>query len=588
MNELLIYFLKVNIAIALFYLFYRLFFAGDTFWKTRRYYLLLSLFVSFTYPFLSIENWLQSQEPVKVFVANYAMLQEFIVTPNQEQSFSLESILYFVYVLVSVVLLLKMIVQLISIFKIRIQGKVQLIQNTRIIAVQRELTPFSFFRSIYLNPALHNEEETRQILAHESTHVRQGHSYDVILSELLTIAFWINPSSWLMKREIRQNLEFLADNKVLESGFDTKSYQYHLLQLAYQTPEIKIANKFNVSPLKKRITMMNQQRTSKAGILKYLLIVPLAAALVISSNAENIISSVKSGLKENKNVQTQEKTTTKSTSKLDELVVVGYGQAQGNQKSITPPPAPPAPPIPPVQGDSIIAPPPPPVPGEKNVVFTVVEKMPAYPGGSDALMKFLANNIKYPVRAQEKGIQGRVICQFVVKADGSIGDVDIVRSVDPNLDAEAIRVVKAMPLWTPGQQKGQNVNVKYTLPINFNLKRNDTDKKPANNSTETFTVVDKMPQFPGGESGLLKYIGDNLKYPVTAQKNGIQGRIIVRFIVNKLGRVENAEVLRSLDPECDNEALRVVNAMPEWIPGEQKGEKVSVYYTLPITYKLTK
>lgn len=583
MNELLIYFLKVNIAIALFYLFYRLFFAGDTFWKTRRIYLLLSLFVSFAYPFLSIENWLQSQEPVQVFFANYTMLQEFTVTPNQEQDFSLVSILYFIYGIVSIILLLKMIIQLISILKIRIQGKVQMIQNTRIVAVRKEMTPFSFFRSIYLNPALHNEEETRQILAHELTHVCQGHSYDVILSELLTIAFWINPSSWLIKREIRQNLEFLADNKVIESGFDTKSYQYHLLQLAYQTPEIKIANKFNVSPLKKRITMMNQRKTSKAGILKYLLIVPLAAALVLSSNAENIISSVKSGLKEDKNVKTQEKTRNSPTIKLDELVVVGYGQAQDNQKNITPPPPPPAPPVP---GASIIAPPPPPVQGDNKVVFTVVEKMPAYPGGSDALMKFLRENVRYPVEAQKNGIQGRVICQFVVKADGSIGDVAIVRSVDPSLDAEAIRVVKAMPLWTPGQQKGQNVNVKYTLPINFNLKGNDVDKKAKNNSTVVFTVVEKMPQFPGGESELLKYIGDNLKYPVNAQKNGIQGRIYIRFIINKSGKVENAEVLRSLDPECDKEALRVVNAMPEWTPGEQKGEKVSVYYTLPITYKL--
>ncbi len=607
MNELLIYFLKVNIAIALFYLFYRLFFAGDTFWKTRRYYLLLSLFVSFTYPFLSIENWLQSQEPVQVFVANYAMLQEFTVTPNQEQGFSLESILYFIYGLVSVVLLLRMIVQLTSILRIRIQGKVKMIQNTRIIAVQKELTPFSFFSSIYLNPALHNEEETRQILAHELTHVRQGHSYDVILSELLTIAFWINPSSWLLKREIRQNLEFLADNKVLESGFDTKSYQYHLLQLAYQTPEIKLANKFNISPLKKRITMMNQQKTSKAGILKYLLIVPLAAALVISSNAENIISSAKETLQDMKSNQSnysqkQETTNDKSTSNLDELAVTGYGQTQEKQYNTAPKPS--------TSTDTKISDDKPKsnldeitvtgygvqdkqydnttatVPGDDKVVFTVVEKMPDYPGGTDALFKYLAMNIRYPVIAQENGIQGRVICQFVVTSEGKIGNVKVIRSIDPSLDKEAIRVVEAMPLWTPGQQKGKNVNVQYTLPINFKLQGKDVDDKKTTNATEAFTVVEKMPQFPGGENELLKYIGDNLKYPVTAQKNGIQGMVVIRFIVNKSGKIEKAEVLRSLSPETDQESLRVVNSMSEWIPGEQKGEKVSVYYTLPISYRL--
>jgi len=104
---------------------------------------------------------------------------------------------------------------------------------------------------------------------------------------------------------------------------------------------------------------------------------------------------------------------------------------------------------------------------------------------------------------------------------------------------------------------------------------------------QTFSVVEKMPQFPGGESELMKFIGQNLKYPVKAQKMGIQGRIIIRFVVNKLGKVEKAEVLRGLDQELDQEGLRVINTLPDWIPGEQKGKKVSVYYVLPITFKLT-
>jgi len=104
---------------------------------------------------------------------------------------------------------------------------------------------------------------------------------------------------------------------------------------------------------------------------------------------------------------------------------------------------------------------------------------------------------------------------------------------------------------------------------------------------KVYTVIEKMPQFPGGESELLKYIGNNLKYPVEAQQKGIQGKILVRFVVNKTGKVENAEVIRGLDPAIDKEGLRVINSLPIWMPGEQKGEKVSVWYTLPITFKLT-
>ncbi|MDD2996586.1 MAG: energy transducer TonB [Paludibacter sp.] len=106
---------------------------------------------------------------------------------------------------------------------------------------------------------------------------------------------------------------------------------------------------------------------------------------------------------------------------------------------------------------------------EDNVVFQVVEKMPSFPGGDAALFKFLNENVKYPVIAQENGVQGRVICQFVVNRDGSIVDVEVVRSVDPSLDKEAIRVIKSMPKWSPGQQRGKPVRVKYTLPVNFRL-----------------------------------------------------------------------------------------------------------------------
>ncbi len=106
---------------------------------------------------------------------------------------------------------------------------------------------------------------------------------------------------------------------------------------------------------------------------------------------------------------------------------------------------------------------------DDQVVFVVVESMPSFPGGDAALFKYLNDNIKYPVIAQESGIQGRVICQFVVNRDGSIVDIEVVRSVDKSLDAEAIRVIKNMPKWTPGKQRGKTVRVKYTLPVNFRL-----------------------------------------------------------------------------------------------------------------------
>lgn len=106
---------------------------------------------------------------------------------------------------------------------------------------------------------------------------------------------------------------------------------------------------------------------------------------------------------------------------------------------------------------------------EEEVVFQVVEKMPQFPGGQQALFEYLTKNIRYPVIAQENGLQGRVICQFVVNSDGSIVDIVVVRSVDPSLDKEAVRVIQSMPKWQPGEQRGKAVRVKYTLPVNFRL-----------------------------------------------------------------------------------------------------------------------
>lgn len=457
MNPTLIYLLKVNIAIVLFYLFYRLFFANDTFWKTRRIYLLFSIGLSFVYPFFSIESWLQSQPTMQTMVANYALLQEITITPeNQSGLISFENILWAAYGLAVAGLFGRLIVQLISIFRIKFQGKRETVQGISIVAIDKEITPFSFFSTVYMNPKLHNEHEISQILTHELTHVKQLHSVDVMLSEILCIAFWFNPATWLLKREIRQNLEFLADNKVISSGFDSKSYQYHLLQLSYQSPELKLTNKFNVLPLKKRIKMMNQQKTEKAGILKYLLIVPLSLALVFTSNAESIISAAKSelqstpkiivktaGVQKNAKVENQVQPNVQK-----ELVIVGYGATKEKLHAET------------TASSST---------QDGKVIFTVVEKMPEFPGGDKALTKFLLNSVRYPVEAQKSGVQGRVICQYVVDENGAITDVSVVRGVDPSLDQEAVRVIKAMPNWIPGEQKGKKVSVKYTLPLNFKL-----------------------------------------------------------------------------------------------------------------------
>lgn len=497
MNDTLMYFLKVNIAIALFYLFYRLFFAGDTFWKTRRYYLLFSIFISFTYPFLSIEHWLETQESVKAIVVNYALLPEFTVTSAHKPIlFSVENVALTVYGLGILILLIRFFIQLLSIIRIRLKGKKQIVLNTPVIVIDKEITPFSFFSSVFINPALHNEHETREILAHELTHVRQGHSFDVLLSELVSILFWFNPAIWLLKREMRQNLEFLADDKVIESGFDSKAYQYHLLQLSYQTPEAKLGNKFNVAPLKKRIIMMNQQKTNKARLLKYSLIIPLALALVISSNAQTVVKKMKKVV-----VAAQDSTVAKINAPKPIIKTTMKFTA--------------------------------PVIKKDKKVYDVVEKMPVYPGGFDAMLKYLAENIKYPVEAQKNGVEGKIFVRFVVNAVGNVEKTEIIKSDVSNvkvtvesvktkdekianaLEQEALRVVNAMPQWTPGEQKGEKVAVYYTLPIQFALDGGEpsVETSVSNGLTKTGIKVTRPTIKRDGETPLYVLDGKEIAEP---------------------------------------------------------------------------
>ena len=224
------------------------------------------------------------------------------------------------------------------------------------------------------------------------------------------------------------NLEYLADERVIAQVNERKAYQYHLLGLAYGKNVATVSNNFNVLPLKLRIKMMNKRRTNSWLRAKYLLMVPVAAIAVVACNLD----------KQPKSVSQEE------GEGLPDTVAISVDRQSGVDTAT-------------VAGSP------------SDGYFDVVEQMPEFPGGQEELMKFLQTNVKYPKEATDKGIQGRVIVSFVVKSDGSITDAEVVRSVNPLLDAEALRVVKLMPKWKPGMQSGKVVNVKYNIPVVFRL-----------------------------------------------------------------------------------------------------------------------
>ena len=220
-----------------------------------------------------------------------------------------------------------------------------------------------------------------------------------------------------------------------------------------------------------------------------------------------------------------------------------------------------------------------------DTIYTYTDNPPQYPGGNEAFKKFKAEKIKFPTGLIPLGIEGVVFVKFLVDKNGSVSDVEIIQGVSPSIDEEALRVARLMPSWLPGKDNGKPVKFLYTTSFDFLL----TPSVPQVFDRDApFVVVEEMPVFPGGDAALLKYIGENAKYPEKAKANKVEGKVIVRFCVTDTGGVDRVTVLKSVDPELDNEAVRVVKTLPKFKPGKQGGKAVNVWYMVPITFGLAK
>lgn len=600
------YLLKVNVAFVLFYAFYRLFFYKDTFFKLRRAILLAFFGLALFYPLLNIQDWVRQQEPIADVIYMYsAMLPEATAKADAAASVDwygwLLGSLGFIYWGIVAFLCGRFLVQLSSILWLAHTSERVVIHETPVYALRKAAGPFSFFRMVFLHPESHSGKETDEILTHECTHVSQWHSIDVILSEMMCMACWFNPFVWLLKREVRHNLEYLADNTVIQSGYDSKSYQYHLLGLAHHQSVTTLYNSFNVLHLKNRIMMMNKKRSPGIVRTKYLIFIPLVGILMLLSNIE-AVARLTVRLANEATVSNAMVTATGIL--VDEtgqpLIGASVVVKGGKERTITDKKGAFSLEVPAnailrcsYQGresQEVLA-----ADMTNNThlslssksremneqVFTVVEKMPSFPGGDAELLKYIATNIKYPKESQDNGEQGRVICSFIVGRDGSVNNPEVLRGVTPLLNEEAVRVINTMPRWNSGMQRGKAVAVKYTVPITFRLKSLVEETKE-----ETLTVVDVMPQYPGGDHELLKFIAQSIKYPTDAQEAGVQGRVICSFVVDKKGNIVEPKIIRGIDPSLDAEALRVIGMMPRWTPGRQDGKAVRVLYTVPITFRL--
>ncbi|MBO7538488.1 MAG: TonB family protein [Prevotella sp.] len=472
MTDFLIYDLKVAVLIAVFYMFYRLMLARETFHRVNRIVLLATAVASFVLPLCVITTHQTVVMPMPTIDVELGTAVIDDVTPQMPLWQKILPILYMIGLVATLANTLWSVFRITSLIKHSEQHPQD--DGTMIcVTGNAALAPFSWMHYIVMN---RSDYETRDaaILTHERGHIRLHHSWDLILVDLLTAFQWFNPAMWMLRSDLRTIHEYEADGAVLSQGINARQYQYLLITKAGGIGGYSLANGITHSALKNRIHMMLHTKSPRRSLLKLLALLPIVG-VTLALNAETVTDVVYKNDEPQKQVPVKKgkkNATVKTGNKAIQVVQDQSGEVVDWAVSKEVPPEEKAPATETPSGD----------------VFDVVENMPQFPGGAPELFNFLAKNIQYPTEAENAGKQGRVIVTFVVGKDGAISDARVVKSVDPLLDEEALRVINAMPNWTPGTQSGKAVRVKYTVPITFRL---DGGKpKEVQQFTGSFTPVE--------------------------------------------------------------------------------------------------
>ena len=427
-------------------MFYRLLLAKETFHRVNRLVLLLTAVASFILPFCIItmhETVVMPMAQIDVELGTAVIDEDIPQVPFWQRALP---ILFITGMVVTLANTLWSMFRIISLIKHSEQHP-QDDGTTLCVTGNAKLAPFSWMQYIVMNRSDY-EIRDAAILTHERGHIRLHHSWDVLLVDLLTALQWFNPAIWMLRSDLRAIHEYEADGAVLSQGINARQYQYLLITKAGGIGGYSLANH---------------------SYWKLLALLPIVG-VTLALNAETVTDVVYKNDEPQKQVPVK-KGKSSATIKNNGKTVLQVVEAQDQKTEAEAPKTEQKE----FKAEGTFTP-----DEQKEIpqdVFDVVEVMPQFPGGAPKLFEYLSQNIRYPKEAMESETQGRVIVSFVVCKDGSICDAKVVKSVSPALDAEGLRVISSMPNWTPGTQKGQPVNVKYTVPISFRLDGNKVEKK---------------------------------------------------------------------------------------------------------------
>ena len=558
-------------------------------------------------------------------------LQQVPVITEPPKAFNWQRVLMLIYIIGVVLLVARMLISIWRLHRMMAHSELHPLAHGRRIAVcDKVQQPFSWWNTVFMNRKDFQEGATA-LLTHELGHIRLHHSADVVLVELLTALQWFNPTMWMLRADLHTIHEYEADQQVLSHGFNDIQYLTLLIRKAAHQSGYSLANGIaNQSTLKKRITMIMKPQSNRWQWLRLAYLLPIVG-VTIALNAETVTNMVykndepqkqvpvKKGKKDatiktnaNQGIQVievieapeaadKEKTYETTVNQEDEqnVAVIVYDSKPEGEKPLLI-----------VDGkiatiDQVRALPRDYVarmammrpkaaiksygPDAKNGaiiittpkrqeeidnesvmpdVYDVVEEMPKFPGGQIEMLQYLAKSLQYPEEAEKAGKQGRVIATFVVEKDGSITNARVVKSVDPLLDAEALRVINAMPKWNPGKQNGLAVRCKYTVPLTFHLDGKDFPRgesrvivNGADKSAEEQAYIDENGRILINGKEVKRYLFDG-----SQPYDNKLTRAIVNIIVNDTehfdyvfdGKPISAKDLRDKDRNSNNKSIKSI------------------------------
>ncbi len=575
------YILQVNIYLVVFYGFYKLLLDKETYFLLNRIYLVSAGILSLVIPFLRFE-WFTTQPATQQVYTGVVQMNDLIaqmaVVKDDSNGFNLGNTLVFIYLAGILFFVGRFIFQLISV--------------QALIKRKKSGSAFSFFKKKIVDQDL---PQVQTIQKHEELHIRQWHTLDVLFFEIVGIITWFNPVIYFYKTTVKHIHEYLADEEAATFQGDKEEYALLLLSSAFGVPANALTNSFfNKSLIKKRIYMLHKQRSRKTAILKYGMFVPLFAVTLVMSSAT---------IRNNKEIKkVAEEIPFEEPLNVVKEVITGTPKDVYSTTSA-----------------KVLA---------KPTVTGITSNTMADTDWTD-FYNHLKRTIRYPASAYESNVQGNSQIKFTIK-DGEVEGLSIVsKPLGNGCDAEVMRTILSY------RDFKSTDDGNYSQTISFKLSREDgsfaadgvipvsikgytqlntisvmgykakttketnsllnevvirSDEENANQQNEKvydFVSLETQPSFPGGMEQFYVYLKKSVKYPKEAFENKVEGKVFLSFVVETDGKLTNIRVERKLGSGTDEEAVRVLEESPKWIPGVQGGQKVRVKYNIPISFSLT-